>query len=333
MIRKRNSNEMQYVHEKKIENDINRQIVFCSATVTKQIEKLSSDYWIPGDKNFINLIEKNTHMNLANLDHEFIKLSEKDKYGPLDKILREFKAFQKEAKTSAMLFVNSIQSARSAEHTLSALGFKVSSLHGDIPPLMRKQYFEDFKNRETEILVSTDLGSRGLDFPFVSHIFNLDFPKTVSDYMHRAGRAGRAGRPGYVKSFYRSYDMPIIEEMRKSHEESTPLKIGSSAFNLRKEHEKPIRSKALPVSNPAKRKTLGDPLQAKSDLVIKSYTAPRSESPKPGGRVLKFKNKSRDANERERRSPVKERQMKQKIQRNFERYGKRQGVRSASPHK
>jgi superfamily II DNA/RNA helicase len=67
-------------------------------------------------------------------------------------------------------------------------------LHGDIPPNTRLKNFEKFKERKSDILVATDLASRGLDLPFVSHIINFDFPKTTSDYLHRAGRAGRAGR-------------------------------------------------------------------------------------------------------------------------------------------
>ena len=54
------------------------------------------------------------------------------------------------------------------------------------------------------------MASRGLDIPFVSHIINFDFPKTTSDYLHRAGRAGRAGRPGFVVSLYRKEDEPIL---------------------------------------------------------------------------------------------------------------------------
>lgn len=74
--------------------------------------------------------------------------------------------------------------------------------------------FEKFKYRKCDILVATDLASRGLDLPFVSHIINFDFPKSTSDYLHRAGRAGRAGREGFVLSLYREKDLPILEEMK-----------------------------------------------------------------------------------------------------------------------
>ena len=80
-------------------------------------------------------------------------------------------------------------------------------------------------------MVATDLASRGLDIPFVSHIINFDFPKTTSDYLHRAGRAGRAGRPGFVCSLYRKEDEPILQQMKESHDNLEPLRIGGSAYS------------------------------------------------------------------------------------------------------
>ena len=87
-------------------------------------------------------------------------------------------------------------------------------MHGEIPPILRIKNLEKFKERKTDILVATDLASRGLDMPFVSHVINFDFPKSTSDYLHRAGRAGRMGRPGFVLSLYREKDLPILEEMK-----------------------------------------------------------------------------------------------------------------------
>ena len=124
---------------------VSKQVVFWWATITKPVESLLSNFWESDDPNFAKCIDKNTHMNLSNLDHEFIHLSEQDKYRPLEIILREFRKFKNKSNTSCMVFVNSIQSARAAEHKISELGFRVSSLHGDIPPLLRKKYMNDFK--------------------------------------------------------------------------------------------------------------------------------------------------------------------------------------------
>ena len=80
------------------------------------------------------------------------------------------------------------------------------------------QNFEKFKEGTCEVLVATDLASRGLDLPFVSHIINFDFPKSTSDYLHRAGRAGRAGRQGFVMSLVREKDDLVLSEMQRANE-------------------------------------------------------------------------------------------------------------------
>lgn len=131
-----------------------------------------------------------------------------------------------------IIFCNSVNSARAIEHSLANDGMDASSLHGEIPPKLRMANYLQFKARESKILVATDLASRGLDLPFVSHVINFDFPKTTSDYLHRAGRAGRAGREGFVFSLYRNKDLPILEEMKTSHDNKQPLKIKGSAYSL-----------------------------------------------------------------------------------------------------
>lgn len=71
--------------------------------------------------------------------------------------------------------------------------------------------------------------------PFVSHVINFDFPRTVSDYLHRAGRTGRAGRAGKVLSLYRNKDLPILEQMKASYDTQEPLKINNSAYSTKEE--------------------------------------------------------------------------------------------------
>ena len=151
-------------------------------------------------------------MNLSHLNHEFIQIADYDKIKPLTLLMKEFKKYARKHNTSAMVFCNSVMSARAIEHALSEEGYKAVGMHGDIPPRGRERNFEKFKTQESgvNVLVCTDLASRGLDIPFVSHIINFDFPKSTSDYLHRAGRAGRAGRPGFVMSMYRNKDMPIL---------------------------------------------------------------------------------------------------------------------------
>lgn len=172
-------------------------------------------------------------MNLSHLKHEFIHLPDYDKVKPLKLLVKEFRKHANKNKTSCIIFCNSVQSSRAIEHGLAEDGEKTSCLHGEIPPKTRQRNFEKFLDRKSDILVATDLASRGLDFPFVSHVINFDFPKSTSDYLHRAGRAGRAGRQGNVISLYREKDLPILEEMKKSHDSLEPLNIKGSAYSLK----------------------------------------------------------------------------------------------------
>lgn len=84
-------------------------------------------------------------MNLSNLNHEFIHIADFDKIKPLKLLVKEFKKYSRKNKTSAIVFCNSVQSARAIEHTLSEQGLKTASMHGDIPPRLREKNFDDFK--------------------------------------------------------------------------------------------------------------------------------------------------------------------------------------------
>ena len=171
------------------------------------------------------------------MKHEFIHIADYDKIKPLLLLYKEFKKHANKHRTSCVVFCNSVNSARAIEHALAEKGVKTSALHGEIPSKIRMRNYIEFRKRETNVLVATDLASRGLDMPWISHVINFDFPKSTSDYLHRAGRAGRAGREGWVLSMYREKDQPILNEMKISHDTKEPLKIRGSAYSLKNKEE------------------------------------------------------------------------------------------------
>jgi len=157
-------------------------------------------------------------------------------------------------------------------------------MHGDIPPILWSENFDEFKNQKSKILVATDLASWGLDFPFVSHVINLDFPKTASDYIHRAGWAGRAGKKGIVISLYWNFDLPLIDQMKKSHEEVKPIEIKGSAYSKINKEKLIELNKGWPLDQNVSigKKSTTDPLKdkAQSNLILKWFEWPKSEPPK-----------------------------------------------------
>jgi ATP-dependent RNA helicase RhlB len=100
-----------------------------------------------------------------------------------------------------MVFVNTKRIAEVLERTLTANGFVAQALSGDVPQNKRLKMMTDFHNGEIAVLIATDVASRGLHIPDVSHVFNFDLPNDAEDYVHRIGRTARAGAEGDAISF------------------------------------------------------------------------------------------------------------------------------------
>jgi ATP-dependent RNA helicase RhlB len=100
-----------------------------------------------------------------------------------------------------MVFVNTKRMAEVLERTLTANGFVAQALSGDVPQHKRLKMMRDFHNGEIAVLIATDVASRGLHIPDVSHVFNFDLPNDAEDYVHRIGRTARAGAEGDAISF------------------------------------------------------------------------------------------------------------------------------------
>jgi ATP-dependent RNA helicase RhlB len=95
-----------------------------------------------------------------------------------------------------MIFVNTRRGAEELENLLRANGFNAQAISGDVPQTKRLRLLRDFHSGELAILIGTDVASRGLHVPDVSHVFNYDMPQDPEDYVHRIGRTARAGAEG-----------------------------------------------------------------------------------------------------------------------------------------
>ena len=113
-----------------------------------------------------------------------------------------------------MVFVNTKRGADKVAAYLEGNGFGAAVLSGDVPQTKRLRLLSDFTVGKLPVLVTTDVASRGLHIPDVSHIFNYDLPQDAEDYVHRIGRTARVGTDGDAISFACeefSYSLPDIE--------------------------------------------------------------------------------------------------------------------------
>ena len=100
-----------------------------------------------------------------------------------------------------MVFVNTKRMAERLEGALRANGFHAQAISGDVPQPKRLRFLRQFHEGELAVLIATDVASRGLHIPDVSHVFNFDLPQDAADYVHRIGRTARAGADGDAISF------------------------------------------------------------------------------------------------------------------------------------
>ncbi len=84
---------------------------------------------------------------------------------------------------------------------LTDRGFKVAAIHGNKRQSQRAQALDAFKNNRIQILLATDIASRGIDVADVTHVINYDMPESYEDYIHRIGRTGRADKFGKALTF------------------------------------------------------------------------------------------------------------------------------------
>lgn len=84
---------------------------------------------------------------------------------------------------------------------LTQRGFKAAAIHGNKRQSQRLQALEAFKSNRIQILLATDIASRGIDVADVTHVINYDMPETYDDYIHRIGRTGRADKFGKALTF------------------------------------------------------------------------------------------------------------------------------------
>lgn len=80
-------------------------------------------------------------------------------------------------------------------------GVEAVAIHGDKDQEERHRAVQQFRQSQKDVLVATDVASKGLDFAGVKHVINYDMPEDIENYVHRIGRTGRSGKTGVATTF------------------------------------------------------------------------------------------------------------------------------------
>jgi ATP-dependent RNA helicase DDX23/PRP28 len=169
-----------------------------SATVDNQIEV----YWRKYLRN----------PAIVRISDGFRKLIQKFEFVQSEEKRNKLKKILKQIEIPVLIFVNERVVADNLQNYLSN-NWKVASLHGDKTQDMRESVMEKFQNNRLQVLITTDVFSRGINIKYLRYVINFDCPKNIIDYEHRIGRTGRMGQKGTAITFLTPEDIEIVPHL------------------------------------------------------------------------------------------------------------------------
>lgn len=180
-----------------------RRTFLFSATMTKKVKKLER----ASLKDPVKVEVSSKYQTVEKLLQYYVFIPAKFKDVYLVHILNEL------AGNSFMIFCSTCNNTVRTALMLRALGLAAVPLHGQMSQNKRLASLNKFKGKDRQILISTDVASRGLDIPHVDVVLNFDIPTHSKDYIHRVGRTARAGRAGKAVTFVTQYDVELYQRI------------------------------------------------------------------------------------------------------------------------
>ena len=224
-----------------------KQILMFSATIPKNIIKLSSKYL--NDPIRVSIGDSN--IVAENITQEIIELKSDEK---LIEVVNQIN----KRNGSILVFVKTKYGTEKLAKSLSKNKIKSFPLHGGLRQSKRNTVMKKFREMKFRVLIATDVAARGLDVPHIEHVINYDLPQLAEDFIHRIGRTARAGSKGVALTFVTKGDFVKWKEIQnilnpsnknKSKKLSNKNSFKNKKFNKTKNFDKKKRLSGKKVFN------------------------------------------------------------------------------------
>jgi ATP-dependent RNA helicase RhlE len=188
-----------------------RQTLLFSATMPGRIRNLA--------KSILNNPEQ---ISLAisqpavGIDQQIYKVFDSQKTPLIQGLLKDA------AYTSVIIFAGTKEKVKEVYKALKSLKIQVNAFHSDLKQAEREEILLDFKNRKVQVLVGTDVLSRGIDVEGIDLVINYDVPGDPEDYIHRIGRTARAATTGTAITFVNERDQRKLQNIEKMIDRAIP---------------------------------------------------------------------------------------------------------------
>lgn len=197
-----------------------RQTMLFSATQTKSVKDLAK--LSLKDPEYIAVHEKSEFSTPKALDQKYLVCAMESK---LDILFSFIKAHLKQ---KTIVFASSCRQVRFVYDAFCKMqpGLPLMALHGKYKQGKRVEIYYNFLNKPAAVMFATDIASRGLDFPSVDWVFQLDCPEDAASYIHRVGRTARYNRNGHAMTLVLPSEVEgMTSEWRKANIPITEAKI------------------------------------------------------------------------------------------------------------
>lgn len=176
-----------------------------SATMPKEVERIAKNYMKDPER----IVVGHQNQGSETIDHVYFQVKERDRYYAMKRFI------DMHPDIFGLIFCRTRRDTQKVADNLIKDGYNAAPLHGDMSQAQRDQVMGQFRNKNIQMLVATDVAARGIDVDDVTHVINYMLPDEIENYTHRSGRTGRAGRKGVSMAILNTREGNKIKAIEK----------------------------------------------------------------------------------------------------------------------
>ena len=197
--------EIEFILEK-VNQEEKHQTWLFSATMSREVRKIADQFLDDPEQIQIN----KTEVLSNSVKQYFYMVREDEKPEVIGKLIDQVPGFY------GLIFCQTKALVIDLTQILKSRGYAVDCLHGDMEQNARERTMKAFKAKQVNIMVCTDVASRGIDVKDLTHVINYSLPRELDLYVHRIGRTGRGGKEGLALSLVTPSHNGLIYRIEKA---------------------------------------------------------------------------------------------------------------------
>ena len=157
-----------------------------SATMPKEVSTIAKKFM----HNPVEVTVGSKNMGTSQVSHEYYLVNARDRYSSLKRLA------DANPDIFSVVFCRTKRDTQKVAEQLISDGYNAGAIHGDLSQNQRDIVMKQFRSRQIQMMVATDVAARGIDVDDITHVINYQLPDEIETYTHRSGRTGRAGKTG-----------------------------------------------------------------------------------------------------------------------------------------